>query len=236
MLEHHAMSDTVVSYYCAGCKTIIMNLKLFVYDQLHQVILQPLLIGNCHSNDFIVNIISFVVNPDGTPVVRRPNPAIPNSVIIEIAQLQVQGLTMTDAITHVRGQLVPAGYAPYPFRTNNPESVLDKLRSLVGTYHYRNTIAYWKTQGADFSLYLYVPEVDPVTESPRHDRGEHNHILKRIATSTRERRYDELDVERFDEAMLDPDTGLTHCALIGQRKQSVVDEERLLSFHVARFF
>jgi hypothetical protein len=35
--------------------------------------------------------------------------------------------------------------------------------------------------------------------------------------------------------MLAPDTGLTHAALVGLRKQSVPDAERLLSIHVARW-
>ena len=33
--------------------------------------------------------------------------------------------------------------------------------------------------------------------------------------------------------MQDPDTGLSHAALTGQRPQSVEDAERLLSYHVA---
>ena len=35
--------------------------------------------------------------------------------------------------------------------------------------------------------------------------------------------------------MLDRSTGLTHIALVGGRKQSVPDAEKLLSFHVAKF-
>ncbi len=177
-----------------------------------------------------------LVNQDGTAVVVRENPVIPNSVIVEIATLQLQGMTQLDAIAFVRRNLVPAGYTPYPFRSNTPESLLDKLRSIVGTFVYRNTLEHWKKNGADFSMHLYVPEIDPIMSQVRHDRGDHNHILKRIATSTREGKYKEIDVERFDEAMLDKNTGLTHGALIGQRKQSVGDAERLLSFHVAKFF
>ena len=64
-------------------------------------------------------------------------------------------------------------------------------------------------------------------------RGDHNHILKRIAGETRECRYPLLDPEAFDKAMQDPDTGLSHAALTGQRPQSVEDAERLLSYHVA---
>jgi len=36
--------------------------------------------------------------------------------------------------------------------------------------------------------------------------------------------------------MRNPMTGLTHAALVGSRKQSVPDAEKLLSFHVAKFF
>ena len=35
--------------------------------------------------------------------------------------------------------------------------------------------------------------------------------------------------------MRDPNTGLTHAALTGERKQSVQDAERMLSFLVAKF-
>ena len=39
----------------------------------------------------------------------------------------------------------------------------------------------------------------------------------------------------FDDAMKDPSTGLTQAALTGERKQSVQDAERMLSFLVAKF-
>lgn len=78
-----------------------------------------------------------------------------------------------------------------------------------------------------------MPEVDPITKIEHHERGDHNHIMKRIATSTRECRYQDLDPEAFDKALLDPNTGLSHAALTGQRPQSVEDAERLLSYHVA---
>ena len=44
-----------------------------------------------------------------------------------------------------------------------------------------------------------------------------------------------LNLDAFDEAMQDSKTGLTHTALVGKRKQSVIDAEKLLSFHVAAF-
>ena len=39
----------------------------------------------------------------------------------------------------------------------------------------------------------------------------------------------------LDEAMRDPTTGLTQAALTGERKQSVKDAERMLSYSVAKF-
>ena len=44
-----------------------------------------------------------------------------------------------------------------------------------------------------------------------------------------------MDLKGFDDAMMDSTTGLTHAALTGQRKQSVGDAERMLSFHVEKF-
>lgn len=44
-----------------------------------------------------------------------------------------------------------------------------------------------------------------------------------------------MNLQGFDDVMLDPSTGLTHAALTGERKQSVGDAERMLSFIVAKF-
>ena len=74
-------------------------------------------------------------------------------------------MSLEDAVTHVRGKLVPDGYQPYPFRRNNPEHLLDKLRSLIGSYRFQAQINEYKLQGIDFSTYLYVPEVDLVTRN-----------------------------------------------------------------------
>ena len=167
----------------------------------------------------------------------RPNPAIPPDVIFQLSELRNnQMMSLEDAITFIRGKLVPEGYMPYPFRRDTPESLLDKLRSVVATYQFRYDVQYWKGKGVDFSLHLYVPEVDPITEETHHERADHNHLLKRIAKHTREGNNSDLNYERFDEAMQNHMTGLTHAALIGSRKQSVPDAEKLLSFHVAKFF
>jgi len=179
----------------------------------------------------------FAVGANGHPIVARPNPAIPPDVILLLNDLQNNHmLNLEDAITFIRGKLVPDGYSPYPFRADTPESLLDKLRSVVATYQFRCDIQYWKNEGVDFSQYLYVPEIDPITGDILHERSDHNHLLKRIAKATREGNNSDLNYERFDEAMRNPMTGLTHVALVGTRKQSVPDAEKLLSFHVAKFF
>ena len=76
-------------------------------------------------------------------------------VAIKNHYLKCDGMTEEVAIRHVRKRLV------------------------------RHTIEVHKQTGVDFSLYLYIPEVDPFTNVVRRDRGDHNHVFKRIATSTR---------------------------------------------------
>ncbi|OWF38671.1 hypothetical protein KP79_PYT23083 [Mizuhopecten yessoensis] len=170
---------------------------------------------------------------NGIPFAELPNEYIPSYVLLNIVDMLNDGLTFEDSIVYLRGKLVPEGYTPYPFRRDTPESFIDQLRSLVSTYVYRHTVSSLKSEGRDFSQHLYVPEIDKTTCNQHHERGDHNHVLKRIATSTRECRYQELDPEPFDKALLDPRAGLSHAALTGQRPQSVEDAEKLLSYHVA---
>ena len=113
--------------------------------------------------------------------------AIPAAVITQLQNLQTDnGLTLEDAVTYVRQSLVPQGYHPYPFKVDTPESFTDKLKSLVATYRYRHHVEELKEQGVDFSTYLYISEVDPVTGDIHHEREDHCHILKRIWKHTRE--------------------------------------------------
>lgn len=170
--------------------------------------------------------------PDGSPIVEMPNSDIPVSVIHDLDELLTSGLTLEDAVTNLRGSLVPPGHEPYPFRTNTAESLLDKLRSVVATYTFRKRIEELKEQGVDFASHLYVPEIDPTTGLVHHERGDHNHLLKRIAQHVRDGRYNDLNYEAFSDVLADPLSGLTHAALVGKRKQSVKDAERLLSYHV----
>ncbi len=174
-----------------------------------------------------------IVSDDGDVTVSNPVNGIPAIVIMDIHNMRiVQGLSWEDAISTVRQSLVFPGYIPFPFRKDTPESFLDMLRSIVATFLYRNKLEELKKEGADFSLYLYNPEVDEVMGTLRHDRSDHNHLVKRIAKSIREGKDNGLNYEAFDSVLLDPKSGLTHAALIGKRKQSLVDAERLLSYHV----
>ena len=96
--------------------------------------------------------------PNGTPVVEKKDQAIPGEVIQELHLLQARdGLSFEDAISTVRRNLVPPGHEPFPFRTKvRTESLLDKLRTIVATFRYRNRIAELKKEGADFSMHVYV--------------------------------------------------------------------------------
>ena len=105
---------------------------------------------------------------------------------------------------------------------------------MVGTYTFRNAVKDLKEEGVDFTQHLYVPEVDPVTGRARHDRSDHNHLLKRIAQHVRDGGYTAFDYEAFADVLADPLSGLTHAALVGKRRQSVKDAERLLSYSVVR--
>lgn len=108
------------------------------------------------------------------------------------------------------------------------------MRSIVATYTFRSHIKELQQEEVDFSQHLYVAEVDPVTEQVRHDRADHNHLLKRIAQHVRDGVYTPFDYEAFSDVLSDPLSGLTHAALVGKRRQSVKDAERLLSYHVVQ--
>ena len=81
-------------------------------------------------------------------------------------------------------------------------------------------------------LISHYTEIDSIMGTQRHDRSDHNHLYRQIAKSIREGKDDNLNFEAFDHVLLDQNSALTHAALIGMRKQSLVDVERLLSYHV----
>ena len=93
--------------------------------------------------------------PDGNPVVSRPNKAIPGHVVLKLNELINGGMRLEDAVTCIRGKLIPHGYTPYLFRKNTDESLLNKLRSIVETFgkHVKDP-----QQGVDFTKHLYIPE------------------------------------------------------------------------------
>ena len=130
----------------------------------------------------------------GTPQTAANHPAIPGEVILRLYNLRfAEGMTLEDAVTVIRGDLVPERYEPYPSRKNTPESLLDKLRSIVATYMYRHAIKKLQLEGIDFAHYLYVPEFGPHTGEERHDGCDHNHIYKRMAQHVRSGGYDSIN-------------------------------------------
>ena len=166
---------------------------------------------------------------------EKADPAIPSDVINLLHNLRQDGLSLFEALKCIRMSLVPEGYDPYPFRNGVEESQEDMLKSIIGTYRFRDTVSKYVSVGVDFSTYIYIPEIDDETGEAFHEREDHCHILKRIWKHTREEGPPGTNLQGFDDAMRNPGTGLTFAALTGERKQSVVDAERMLSYLVAKF-
>ena len=60
-------------------------------------------------------------------------------------------------------------------------------------------------------------------------------LIQRIASHTRSGGPANIKLERYTEALRDPTSGMTYPALIGARKQSVIDAERLFSSQLSTF-
>jgi len=60
-------------------------------------------------------------------------------------------------------------------------------------------------------------------------------MIQRIASHTRSGGPPKIKLERYTEALRDPTSGLTYPALVGARKQSVIDAERLFSTKLVDF-
>ena len=58
--------------------------------------------------------------PDGSPIVARPNGFVPHHVIFEVHELVNNGSTLEDAVTYIRGKLVPAGKL-YSLKSQGPK-------------------------------------------------------------------------------------------------------------------
>ena len=59
--------------------------------------------------------------------------------------------------------------------------------------------------------------------------------MQRMGQHTREAGPDAIPMERFMEALGDPESGLTHLALIGARKQCTDDVKKLFSTEMVAF-
>ncbi|KAI8493922.1 hypothetical protein Bbelb_282690 [Branchiostoma belcheri] len=55
--------------------------------------------------------------------------------------------------------------------------------------------------GRNEGRFLYVPEVDTITNRQHHEREDHNHIIKRVAKHTRDDGRADINVRRLEEAM-----------------------------------
>jgi hypothetical protein len=119
--------------------------------------------------------------------------------------------------------------------TGHTESETDMMRSILAQLEYKYEICRYDRLGIPFRQHVYVPETHAVTSHTYHEREDEAHVLKRVATSTREGGPSTLRLERFVEALSDPLSNLTYSALSGARKQSVQDAERLLSPDVADY-
>ena len=177
----------------------------------------------------------FLVDGDGRPKTEKVDPAIPSDVINLLHNLREDGLNLFEALKCIRMSLVPDGYEPYPSRNGVEECQEDMIKSIVATYQFRDAVSKYVSEGIDFSTYIYIPEIDEVTGEGFHGREDHSHILKRIWKHTREEGPPVTNLQGFDDAMRDPNTGLTLAALTDERKQSVRDAERLLSYLVGKF-
>jgi hypothetical protein len=169
------------------------------------------------------------------PLTEVVDPAIPSDIINLLHNLRHDGMALFEAVKRIRMSLVPEGFEPFPFRNGTEECLGDMLKSIVATYRFRHSVNKYMSEGVDFSTYIYIPEIDDATGEAFHEREDHCHILKRIWKHTREEGPPGTNLQGFDDAMRDPNTGLTHAALTGERKQSVVDAERMMSFLVAKF-
>ena len=84
------------------------------------------------------------------------------------------------------------------------------FKALLEHFYFVMKLKNIRRWGVDFSLYLYIPEIDPITKDVRHGRADHNHVYKRTATSSRNGNCPPLDYAGFDAVLCDSKSGLTH--------------------------
>eukprot|EP00118_Oscarella_pearsei_P012490 m.92464 g.92464 ORF g.92464 m.92464 type:complete len:335 (+) comp36737_c0_seq8:893-1897(+) len=178
-------------------------------------------------------------NMDNMETVTR-NPAVSVEMLCSIRKALNEGILWIAAVRELRDMTVPVGYKRHTWSGKllelaEDESEIDYLRSLLAQLEYSRIVREYDESGVPFRTYMYVPEFDGVTGDFFHDREDHNHILKRIASHVRDGRPPGLRLECLQEAMKSDATSLTFTALSGTRKQDVGDAERLLSASVAQF-
>lgn len=122
--------------------------------------------------------------------------------------------------------------------TGREETTGEVLKSLIAIYLYRSQLQKLRDNPddpADFFQNLYQPEKDVRTNEYVHNREDHNHLLKRVISCLREGHIPDFDLRSLQEALHDPNTGLTYEALTGKNKQSVPDCELVISRGVIEF-
>jgi hypothetical protein len=173
--------------------------------------------------------------PDGTLVPQHQNCAVPELLLKEIWEWRQSGASDMDILSRLRLRTIPQGYTIHSWNPGHTESETDMMRSILAQLEYKYEICRYDRLGIPFRQHVYVPETHAVTSHTYHEREDEAHVLKRVATSTREGGPSTLRLERFVEALSDPLSNLTYSALSGARKQSVQDAERLLSPDVADY-
>jgi hypothetical protein len=122
--------------------------------------------------------------------------------------------------------------------TGRKETTTEIMKSIMAIYLFRfeiGRLANLANDPANFSKFLYQPEIDHETGERVHQREDHNHLLKRIVASLREGNIPGIDLRFMRDALHDASTGLTYEALTGKNKQSVPDCERIISVGVISF-
>ena len=125
------------------------------------------------------------------------------------------------------------------------ETRVEKLRSILAQLDYCYQINDWHSKGVPFKYHLYMPKVHPLTGVEFYECEDEAHVFKviilllnlfvylcdfqRISHSLRQGGPNDIQLERFVEAVHDTSSGLTYSALSGVCKQSVQDVERLFS-------
>jgi hypothetical protein len=175
------------------------------------------------------------VCPNGQVEAVLSNPAVPAALLTEISLWLSQGLQWNDIISRLRPRTVPPGYAYNSWKPGKEETQVEMFRSVLAQLEFTYIVQKYDASGVPFTTHLHVPEVHPLTGSIFYEREDEGHVLKRICRCTRNGGPSQLQLERYVEAVQSSDAGLTYPALIGSRKQSVEDAERMFSPSLLKF-